>query len=367
MPRMIELIQASAVPPDIMQSAAQGELALPGEELIEILVYIADHTPDFSETARAALANWDFDSLRRVSCDPNACKEVLDYLIAPQNARTDLLPTLLENLSIADDRVAELAATASDETLGVMLKSGRVNQSIAVLTAVLNNPHLGAVEAEAVRARLVPLKEAQEEAIPDVFDEEFNAYLAAHADEILAEGDKPFQPIGGMYEDILGLDEPETEATGGVAAAKKATKEVRGGALKKISKMDVKGRIQLAMKGSKEERSILIRDGTKIVALAVLDSPKITDSEVEGFASQKNVLEAVLRAIPLKRRFIKQYPIVRNLVFNPRTPLDVSLTLVKNLLVNDLRILSTSKEVSETVRKVALRSFKQKKETGKKE
>ena len=56
------------------------------------------------------------------------------------------------------------------------------------------------------------------------------------------------------------------------------------------------------MKGSKEERSILVRDGTKVVALAVLDSPKITDGEVEKFANQKNVLEALLRAIPMKRR-----------------------------------------------------------------
>ncbi len=136
--------------------------------------------------------------------------------------------------------------------------------------------------------------------------------------------------------------------------------------LQKIAKLDIKGRIQLAMKGTKEERSLLIRDGTKIVALAVLDSPKISDGEVEKFASQKNVLEAVLRAIPMKRRFAKNYAIVRNLVFNPRTPLDVSLGLMKNLLVQDLRHLSGNKEVAETVRKLALRMFKQKSESNSK-
>ncbi len=95
--------------------------------------------------------------------------------------------------------------------------------------------------------------------------------------------------------------------------------------MQKIAKLDIKGRIQLAMKGSKEERSLLIRDGTKIVALAVLESPKVSDGEVERFATQKNVLEAVLRGIPMKRRFAKNYAVVRNLVFNPRTPLDLSL------------------------------------------
>jgi len=122
----------------------------------------------------------------------------------------------------------------------------------------------------------------------------------------------------------------------------------------------------LAMKGTKEERSLLVRDGTKVVALAVLESPKISDAEVEKFASQKNVLEAVLRQIPLKRRFMKHYGIVRNLVFNPRTPLDISLGLMKNLLVHDLRNLSGNKEVSETVRKLSLKMFKQKMDTSKK-
>jgi len=97
-----------------------------------------------------------------------------------------------------------------------------------------------------------------------------------------------------------------------------------------------------------------------LVCLAVLDSPKVSDGEVEKFALQKNVLEAVLRAIPMKRRFAKNYSIMRNLVFNPRTPMDVALGLMKNLLVHDLKNLSGNKEVSETIRKLALRMFKQK-------
>jgi hypothetical protein len=72
------------------------------------------------------------------------------------------------------------------------------------------------------------------------------------------------------------------------------------------------------------------------------------------------VLESVLRAIPLKRRFAKNYNIMRNLVYNPRTPLDLSLGLVKNLLIHDLKNLSGNKDVSDTIRKVALRMYRQK-------
>jgi len=95
------------------------------------------------------------------------------------------------------------------------------------------------------------------------------------------------------------------------------------------------------------------------VAVAVLDSPKVSESEVEAFALQKNVLDSVLRAIPLKRRFAKNYSIMRNLVYNPRTPIDASLPLVKGLLVHDLKNLVDNKEVSDTIRKTAMRLYRQ--------
>jgi hypothetical protein len=214
-----------------------------------------------------------------------------------------------------------------------------------------------------------------------------SAYLAEHASEIIAVQDKPFQPVGGIVE-LLGADyfpvsamqdigkEPETVTVAAGSTAAAAAKpgmdaahaagqpppvaEKRENSMQKINHLDVKGRIQLALKGNKEERSILIRDGTKVVALAVLEAPKLSDGEVEKFALQKNVLEAVLRQIPLKRRFMKNYIVVRNLVANPRTPLDLGLGLMKHLLAQDLKNISANKEISETVRKLALKMYKQK-------
>jgi hypothetical protein len=190
--------------------------------------------------------------------------------------------------------------------------------------------------------------------------------------------------VGGIV-DLLGADyfpvlenKPMTEIDGtaekaaaaasaaAVAAKRKPAAGVnaapahRDNAMQKINRLDVKGRIQLALKGNKEERSLLIRDGTKVVALAVLEAPKLSDGEVERFALQKNVLEAVLRQIPLKRRFMKNYIVVRNLVSNPRTPLDLGLGLMKHLLTQDLKNISANKEISETVRKLALKMYKQK-------
>jgi hypothetical protein len=387
MSRMIELIRAAAVPSNIVQSAAKGALAMPAPEMIEILVYLALHNDVFGEQARLTLAAWDEKSARAMASDLSAPKEVLDYMIAPENVRSVLLPILLENVSVSDSSLVGLAAAASRENVDLLLKSARVNMSPAILQALLANPNLSGIQVETVRAKVGPPE--TDEVLPgapgegssdpeDVLDEDLVAYLSEHAAEIAGEQDKPFHAIGGVYDEILGSEESSAEAAAaGAGTAQKtvtakpkktflSADEARGSALQKISKLDVKGRIQLAMKGSKEERTILVRDGTKVVALAVLESPKVTDGEVEMFASQKNVLETLLRGISMKRRFMKRYTIVRNLVANPRTPLDVSLTLIKNLQANDLKNLAANKDVSDTVRKLAEKMFKQKKDTGRK-
>ena len=397
MPRMIDLIRASAVPATLMQSAAKGALSVPPGEMIEILVYLSSHKL-FGEQARLTLAGWELQASLAAASDPKTSAEVLHYLIAAQNLRPSLVPALLENSSLPEAALLTLAESASREIVEFFLASPRVNASEPLLRALSANPNLSGIQSAALQEKLKSTyhetaapgptpPETKEEVVletshiepagpEEVLDEGLIAYLTEHADEIAAEADKPFQPIGGFYDELvpsaeepLTAAEPAPEAAGAHKAAKKphtGLEQERGSALQKISRLDIKGRIQLAMKGNKEERSLLIRDGTKIVALAVLDSPKITDGEVEKFASQKNVLEAVLRTIPMKRRFMKHYGIVRNLVFNPRTPLDVALGLMKNILVNDLRNLSGNKEVSETVRKLALKMFKQKMDTSKK-
>lgn len=399
MPRMIDLIRASAVPANLMQTAARGALSVPAPEMVEILVHLAVHNKIFGAQARMTLAGWDENASRQAASDPNCAKEVLEYLIAPENLRPALLPSLIENPAVGNESLMGLAASGSREVVEAMLKSARVKASPELLTSLKTNANLAANESAAIEALLAsvgitstetsaetsteevlaPAPAEASDGADEVLDEGLMAYLSANAKEISAEGEKPFQPIGGVYEE-LSLDLEEKPATAAAAqtgvAEQKASpvhkkahlnvEEERGSALQKIAKLDIKGRIQLAMKGTKEERSLLVRDGTKVVALAVLESPKISDAEVEKFASQKNVLEAVLRQIPLKRRFVKHYGIVRNLVFNPRTPLDISLGLIKNLLVHDLRNLSGNKEVSETVRKLATKMFKQKMDTTKK-
>jgi hypothetical protein len=422
---IIDQIRASKLPSNMMQFAARGALQVSAAENIEILVHLALHNRVFGDLAKMTLAGWDEKSSLAAASDSKTPREVLQYLMSPDNVRPQLLPALLENPSVAESSLIKFAVSASRESVEMMLKSARVRSLPAVLNTLRSNPYLRKEETEELRKLTAsdqssaapdegvaspvqsdegPHQGASPEsesaaaeitgAEPDpAADEVFAAYVAEHAAEIAAEGDKPFQAIGGIVE-LLGADYfpvtqvvqvpgngvspmaapvvavPPTAAAAptalqtatAAAAARKAPAPagVRENALQKINRLDVKGRIQLALKGNKEERSLLIRDGTKLVAFAVLEAPKLSDGEVEKFASQKNVLEAVLRQIPMKRRFMKNYIVVRNLVANPRTPLDLGLGLMKNLMIADLKALSGNKDISDTIRKLALKNYKQK-------
>ncbi|HKV48642.1 MAG TPA: hypothetical protein VJN69_11180 [Candidatus Acidoferrales bacterium] len=132
----------------------------------------------------------------------------------------------------------------------------------------------------------------------------------------------------------------------------------------KIAKMNVVQRLTLALKGGREERMFLIRDPNKLVQRCVLQSPRLTDSEVELFAAQTNLSVEVLRTISLSRLFIKNYMTVKNLVFNSKTPLDVSLGLMKRLNAPDLMKLTTNKNVPETLRSSAVKLHRKRKMGG---
>jgi hypothetical protein len=123
----------------------------------------------------------------------------------------------------------------------------------------------------------------------------------------------------------------------------------------KIASMNVVQRIQLAIKGPREARTALIRDSNKIVQRAVLQSPRLTEPDVETFAAQTNLSVEVLRLISMNRNFMKNYVIVKNLANNPKTPLDISLRLLVRLTPNDLKHLSGNKNIPETLRTSSLK------------
>ena len=137
------------------------------------------------------------------------------------------------------------------------------------------------------------------------------------------------------------------------------SKERRVTLLQRLSKMRVVERVQMALKGNREERLALIRDPCKVVQRAVLQSPRLTDREVESFSAMANLSEDVLRLISRNRIFIGNPVVVRNLMNNPKTPLDISLHFLPNIGPQDLKALTFNRNIPETLRSMAMRLHRQ--------
>ncbi|MDQ3179056.1 MAG: hypothetical protein M3Q33_00910 [Acidobacteriota bacterium] len=125
--------------------------------------------------------------------------------------------------------------------------------------------------------------------------------------------------------------------------------------LDSIMRMGMKDRVKLAMKGDREARNILIRDPNRIVAQAVINNARITEQEVEKIAAMRAVPEDVLRQIAINRNWARNYSIVHNLARNPRTPISNVVSILSRLQLRDLNALSKNRNVSDAVRRQALR------------
>jgi hypothetical protein len=115
----------------------------------------------------------------------------------------------------------------------------------------------------------------------------------------------------------------------------------------RILNMGVGDKIKLAFVGNKEARDILIRDSNKIVAMAVVKSPKIQENEIEAITKSRQVAEDVLRHIASTKEWVKSYQIKYNLSSNPKTPLPVAMKLLVQLRETELKKISKDKNVSQ--------------------
>lgn len=168
-----------------------------------------------------------------------------------------------------------------------------------------------------------------------------------HVDSLTAEQKNQLHELHGPGHPVDEAALAEAAAAAEPDAARRQT------LIQRIAKMTVAQRVQYAIKGGSDARRTLIRDTNKVVQRAVLQSPRLTDQEVEAFASMSSLTDEILRLIAGNRAFRKNYVVVRNLINNPKTPLDVTLHMLPMLNPQDLKRLTTNKNIPETLRTTA--------------
>jgi hypothetical protein len=122
---------------------------------------------------------------------------------------------------------------------------------------------------------------------------------------------------------------------------------------KMLSTLPVLDRMKLAFKGTREQRSVLVRDSNKLVSAAVLSSPKVNEAEIEAFTKMGNCSEDVMRIIGQNRAWTKNYGIILGLCKHPKTPPAIAMSFVQRLNEKDLKMISTDRNAKEGLRLLA--------------
>lgn len=313
---ILHALRQGSAPAAVKRQAARGTLPVAADDLLEILVFLtADPDPTCRDEARKTLAGWPEGKCAALLSRTAVSSETLAYFASqPQ------LPVTLVHIIAAHPK-------ANDKAL-------------APLVGRLSGEQIKSIAGDIPRLAEMP---------------RFAAGLLQRSDlpvDLRQQVEELHQQQGHEPEKLAAVLSREEEAA---TQAPPQEKRERMSLTQKVAQMTVAERVQLALKGSKDERMILIRDPSKVVYRAVLQSPKLSENEVESFASMKIIAEEALRIIAGSRKFRKNYAVVRNLVNNPRTPLDISLTLLNRLTDRDVRFLSKNRNIPDTLRNMALR------------
>ncbi|MFH1435288.1 MAG: hypothetical protein ABIJ56_06195 [Pseudomonadota bacterium] len=135
--------------------------------------------------------------------------------------------------------------------------------------------------------------------------------------------------------------------------------EELGGSLEmRISRMSISHKIRLATIGTSQHRMILLNDANKMVALAAIKSPAITDQEVVLCSQSRSVSEEILRFISGNRDYMKNYFVKVNIVSNPKTPLSSAMRYLTHLRKHDLKNVAQNKNIPNSLRTAAKNMIK---------
>jgi len=343
-----------ATPEPLRLNAAHGALPLPVADLVYMQVrLVADPAPAVAAAARASLARLAPEGLAPILRDPRCAPEILDHFARTGPLASDLLATVVAHPAIPEATLVALAESGDAETLNLIITNEvRVIASPVLLARLRANPRL----LPDNRRRLTELEH-------DFIGKDPIRLGGAGA----AGGPAPAAPVEVPLPDA-GVDAPPPPEAGAEAegamppidpAAEQLAEEelLRSDAFQRIMRLNVAERNLLAMKGGAEERTILIRDTARVVSMAVLKNPRLTENEVTKYAGMRSLHEDILRAIGKNGEWTKKYAVALSLVRNPKTPSGLSVQFLARLGTRDLRNISGDKNVPELVRRNARNLF----------
>jgi len=339
---LVDQFRRGGVPRDLRLMAAQGLLPLKPEDLVEMWT---DLVGDPDEGVRAAadksLSSFPAAELQPILKSRDTPAGILSWAVT-HRPEQDLREVALQNTSLPDETIEALAPILPQALAElVVINQTRLLRRTSLLVALETNAGLNNDQKRRLRELRETFRVGQAEAAPPP------APVAPAAPEPEPE----IAPLGDVFL-------TENEYTVKILSEEERQQTEKVSAVQKIYRLNTAEKLITALKGSREERAILIRDPNRLVATAVLGSPRLTEPEIEAISGMKSVSDEILRKIGHHREWTKRYQVCKNLVCNPRTPIGIALTLVPRLNPRDIKGIAVDRNVPEPVRKQAQKFVK---------
>lgn len=320
-------------PVPLRMMAAKSLVPLAPPDMIGALFMLTfDPDQNVRDTAAKTAAGLPDRILASALRDEGVQAPVLGFFLRALWDKDTYAEMLIINGATPDDAVADVASKCSLKTLELISQNQlRILRHEDILRQLVRNPNATASLVDsvcdfAVRSGLdLPDVPQMKEARIRLFGPEIAAAPVAQgptADQILEE-----------------FKELTDESASPMEEGKRLT------LTQTVMKMSIAEKIKLATRGNKEARGILLRDSNKLVAVAAIRSPRITDGEVFMCAANRAVNDDVLRVIYNNREWTKQYRVKLALVKNPKTPMALTFRYLSTLRESDVKDLARDRNI----------------------
>ncbi len=332
--------------------------AVAAPDLVTLLYFLAfDPEAEVREVATRTAAGLP-DKMYGVALRSEAVRgPVLDWLADRFAGNQQATELILLNPSTLDETVARLAPTVSQPLVEIVRQNElRMLRHDDIIRALCHNPNALASTIDGacdfcVRNGLLLLD------VPQLVE----AHKRVHGVDPTAHPpveEETAEKLMKEYRDELAVEKGEGEQRG-VETEEEASRKLN--MTQRIIKMSVSQKIKLATLGNHEARTLLLRDSNKLVCMAAVTSPRITDGEILGLANSRTVNADVLRYIYSNREFTRTYVVKATLVRNPKVPLPTALKMMFTLQEKDIKELARDRNVPQTIQSQA-KAFMMKKE-----
>ena len=330
--------------------ASKGMMPLPPADQVAVLYQLSlDADLVIAGAARATAAGLPEKLVAGTLADPTLDPRILHFFGERAADKQTLFDTIALNPSVHDTTLAMLAAKGD---------ARGVDQVAQNEQRLLRHPEIIAAMYMNRKARMSTIDRVVELAVRNhvrvpglaCWDEVARALTGGASSEneddlfhdvanALSNDDKELT-TGDLDRDVT--DEEEQRR---LDHAKKLADE------KKIpfSKLSVPAKIRMATLGDAYARALAIRDPVKIVSIAAVKSPGLSDMEAAVYARNQALSEEVIRYIAGRREWTKMYAVKVSLCRNPKTPIAESTKLLPFLREKDLVSISKSRGVSSAV------------------